>query len=87
VIEKFELSAQLNGKATARDPNGQCPAATESSPLMFCVTRKHVHQWCIDNNEEPLTDREMAKLFLILHQERSEIIDNGLYRVYGLDQP
>jgi hypothetical protein len=29
----------------------------------------------------------MTKLFLILHQDRNEIIDNGLCRVYGLDQP
>jgi hypothetical protein len=76
--------------ATARDLNyHQRLAENESSPLMFCITRKHVQQWCIDNNEEPLTDREMTKLFVILHEDldRNEIIDDGLYRLYSLDQP
>jgi hypothetical protein len=85
VIEQFGVPASDN-RVAVEHKGHECPAATESSPLMFCITRKHVRQWCIDNNEELPTDEDMTKLFLILHQDRNEIIDNRIYRIYGLVQ-
>src|SRR5205085_8767526 len=82
VIEQFEVHGS-DSRVAIEHKVHQCPTEIEFSPLMFCITRKHVQQWCIDHNEDPVTDEEMTKLFLILHRDRHEIIDNGLYCLYS----
>jgi hypothetical protein len=55
----------------------------EFSNLMFCITRKHVQEFCDESDEVPLTDDEMTELLTIVHEDldRHEIICNAMDRL------